>query len=120
MKDVFPLLVRSFCPTIYGHELVKAGIILAIVGGSNLDSDNRTANNRQKYRSSMRPDCHVLLIGDPGQGKSQMLKFVSNIVPRGVYICGNATTTAGLTVTVTKDPHTGEGSLEAGALVLSD
>lgn len=49
-----------------------------------------------------------------------MLKFVSNIVPRGVYVCGNAATTAGLTVTVTKDSHTGEGSLEAGALVLSD
>lgn len=70
MNNLFPLLVKSFCPTIYGHELVKAGLILAIVGGSNLNDDGRNANNRNKYRSSMRPDCHVLLIGDPGQGKS--------------------------------------------------
>jgi len=121
-RNIFPLLVRSFCPTIYGQELVKAGIILAITGGSNLEEADKEANNSHntKYRTSIRPDCHILIIGDPGQGKSQMLKFVSNIVPRGVYVCGNATSNAGLTVAVTKDAHTGEGSLEAGALVLSD
>jgi len=121
-KNIFPLLVKSFCPAIYGHELIKAGIILAIVGGSNLErvEAGKSGNKSQKYKTSLRPDCHVLLIGDPGQGKSQMLKFVSNIVPRGVYVCGNAATTAGLTVTVTKDSATGEGSLEGGALVLSD
>ena len=121
-RNIFPLLVRSFCPTIYGQELVKAGIILAIIGGSNLDEVEKENNPglRKKFRVGLRPDSHVLIIGDPGQGKSQMLKFVSNIVPRGVYVCGNATTSAGLTVAVTKDSHSGEGSLEAGALVLSD
>lgn len=119
-RNIFPLLVKSFCPAIYGQELVKAGILLAIIGGSNLEDEKDGQGSHKKYRTSLRPDCHILLIGDPGQGKSQLLKFVSNIVPRGVYVCGNATSNAGLTVTVTKDSSTGEGSLEAGALVLSD
>lgn len=121
-SNLFPLLVKSFCPAIYGHELVKAGVLLSIVGGSVLetDSENVSTGNTGKYRTSLRPDCHMLLIGDPGLGKSQLLKFVTCIAPRGVYICGNATSTAGLTVTVQKDAQSGESSMEAGALVLSD
>ena len=119
--NIFHLLVKSFCPAIYGHELVKAGIILAITGGSNLEEvkAGTQKSKSNKIRTSLRPDCHVLLIGDPGLGKSQLLKYAVNIAPRGVYICGNATTNAGLTVAVQKDAN-GEGSLEAGALVLSD
>jgi DNA replicative helicase MCM subunit Mcm2 (Cdc46/Mcm family) len=46
----------------------------------------------------VRSDPHVLVVGDPGLGKSQLLKACTNIAPRGVYVCGNSTTTAGLTV----------------------
>lgn len=91
-----------------------------------------------------RSDCHVLLIGDPGLGnyqyyticspffftssiywpdnlgKSQLLKFLANITSRSIYTCGSSSSNAGLTVTVTKDNVTGESTLEAGALILSD
>ena len=68
----------------------------------------------------IRSDCHVLIVGDPGLGKSQMLSAACQVAPRGVYVCGNTTTTSGLTVTLSKDPNTGDTALEAGALVLGD
>ena len=69
---------------------------------------------------TIRPDIHMLVVGDPGLGKSQMLKNLSTISPRGVYVCGNSTTNAGLTATMVRDTVTNEQTLEAGALVLSD
>lgn len=80
----------------------------------------------------MRSDIHVLIVGDPGLGKSQMLSVsfkrfkilteqaTVKIAPRGVYVCGNTATTSGLTVTMSRDPDTGDTALEAGALVLAD
>ena len=59
-------------------------------------------------------------MGDPGLGKSQLLSAAVKLAPRGVYVTGNTSTKAGLTVTITKDPETGETALEAGALVLGD
>lgn len=110
-NNLFQLVVASLCPNIYGHELIKAGIILALFGGgSNEDTD-------QAF--STRENSHILIVGDPGLGKSQMLLAASNVSPRGVYVCGNSTTTSGLTVTITKEGG-GENSLEAGALVLAD
>ncbi|KAJ3126094.1 DNA replication licensing factor mcm8 [Nowakowskiella sp. JEL0407] len=112
--NIFRVLVNSFCPAIFGHELVKAGLLLALFGGRRRDFDN------EKKNVSIRSDPHVLVVGDPGLGKSQMLSAAVKIAPRGVYVCGNTATTSGLTVTVTKDPETGETALEAGALVLGD
>jgi DNA helicase MCM8 len=63
---------------------------------------------------------NFLTQGDPGLGKSQMLTAAIKVAPRGVYVCGNTTTTSGLTVTMSKDPETGDNGLEAGALVLAD
>lgn len=63
---------------------------------------------------------HSSFLGDPGLGKSQMLSAAVKVAPRGVYVCGNTTTTSGLTVTMCKDSETGETALEAGALVLGD
>ena len=60
------------------------------------------------------------MVGEPGMGKSQMLKHIANVAPRGVYVCGNSTTNAGLTATLVRDQFTNEQNLEAGALVLSD
>lgn len=56
----------------------------------------------------------VILLGDPGMGKSQLLQATAAISPRGVYVCGNATTKAGLTVAVVKDPMTNDYAFEAG------
>lgn len=113
-KDPFAFLVNSAVPSIYGHELVKAGLLLSLLGGTpktNIAGGNDAVN--------IRSDIHCLLVGDPGLGKSQMLKAISNIGPRGVYICGNTSTTAGLTVTVVRE-SSGDFALEAGALVLGD
>jgi len=98
-------LVHSLCPLILGNEQVKVGLLLALVGGTST--------------SKQRADTHILVVGDPGLGKSQMLKAAATVSPRGVYVCGNTTTKTGLTVTMSKDSN-GDHCLEAGALVLAD
>ncbi|XP_004634339.1 DNA helicase MCM8 isoform X2 [Octodon degus] len=112
-ENLFKLIVNSLCPVIFGHELVKAGLALALFGGSQKYADD-------KNRIPIRGDPHVLVVGDPGLGKSQMLQAVCNVAPRGVYVCGNTTTASGLTVTLSKDNSSGDFALEAGALVLGD
>lgn len=114
-KDPFSFLVHSAAPSIYGHELVKAGMVLSLFGGSPKERIGPTGSESV----AIRRDIHCLLVGDPGLGKSQMLKSVANVAPRGVYVCGNSTSTAGLTVTVVREA-TGDFALEAGALVLGD
>ncbi|CBK20375.2 uncharacterized protein [Blastocystis hominis] len=104
--NLFNLLVHSVCPSIYGQELVKAGILLCLAGGVSME--NRRGN------------IHVLMVGDPGLGKSQLLRAASALSPRGVFVCGNTASGSGLTVTMAKDKITGDSCLEAGALVLSD
>jgi DNA helicase MCM8 len=112
-EDVFRLIVNSLCPSIFGHELVKAGLCLALFGGVRKQID-------EAGHISVRGDPHILIVGDPGLGKSQMLKATSNVSPRGIYVCGNTTSTSGLTVTMVRDGSSGDYSLEAGALVLAD
>ncbi|KAJ1647776.1 hypothetical protein LPJ64_000876 [Coemansia asiatica] len=111
---LFRLLVHSFCPGIFGHEMVKAGIILALFGARKRQSTDRSS-------MAIRSDSHVLVVGDPGLGKSQMLSAVGQIAPRGVYVCGTSgISSSGLTVTLVKEAGSGDFALEAGALVLSD
>lgn len=105
--NLFALLVHSLCPSIYGHEIVKAGLILSLFGGN-------------VKRTQLRDDIHILLIGDPGLGKSQMLQACARISTKGVYICGNSSTSSGLTVTLTKEAGSNDFALEPGALVLAD
>lgn len=87
--NLFNLLVHSVCPSIYGQELVKAGILLCLAGGVSME--NRRGN------------IHVLMVGDPGLGKSQLLRAASALSPRGVFVCGNTASGSGLTVTMAKD-----------------
>ncbi|XP_009862688.1 PREDICTED: DNA helicase MCM8, partial [Apaloderma vittatum] len=112
-ENLFRLIVNSLCPAIYGHEVVKAGLVLALFGGCQKFVDD-------KNRIPVRGDPHVLIVGDPGLGKSQMLQAVCNVAPRGVYVCGNTSTSSGLTVTLSRDGASGDFALEAGALVLGD
>ncbi|KAF9951921.1 DNA replication licensing factor mcm8 [Mortierella alpina] len=111
--QLFKLIVNSFSPAIFGHEMVKAGILFALFGG-------RRRSNTAIDRTTTRSDPHVLVVGDPGLGKSQMLTAAVKVAPRGVYVCGSSgISTSGLTVTLVR----GSGSdfaLEAGALVLAD
>uniref|UniRef100_A0A8C6UTP4 DNA helicase n=1 Tax=Neogobius melanostomus TaxID=47308 RepID=A0A8C6UTP4_9GOBI len=96
----------------YTAFLVKAALVLALFGGRQ--------KNINKNSVPVRGDPHVLMVGDPGLGKSQMLQAVCNVAPRGIYVCGNSTSSTGLTVTLSRDSATGDYALEAGALVLAD
>ncbi|CAK9114454.1 DNA helicase MCM8 (Minichromosome maintenance 8) [Durusdinium trenchii] len=113
-KFDFAFLVYSLCPLILGHEHVKAGLLLGLAGGTG-PANGSVGKNAVPIRA----DAHVLVVGDPGLGKSQMLKAAAAVSPRGVYVCGNTASKSGLTVTMAKD-NMGEHSLEAGALVLAD
>ncbi|XP_054655185.1 DNA helicase MCM8 isoform X1 [Dunckerocampus dactyliophorus] len=110
--DLLRLIVHSLCPAIYGHLLVKAALVLVLFGGRQKHTDKNSV--------PVRGDPHVLMVGDPGLGKSQMLQAVCNVAPRGIYVCGNSASTAGLTVSLYRDPGSGDYALEAGALVLAD
>lgn len=117
-SDPFAFLVHSAVPSIYGHEIVKAGMLLSLFGGAPRNK-NGVSGASKPGSVTIRRDIHCLVVGDPGIGKSQMLKAMSGIAPRGVYVCGNTTSTSGLTVTVVRE-SSGDFALEAGALVLGD
>jgi len=109
---IYDLLIGSLAPSLYGLKEIKESIIMQLFGG---------VPKRLKDKTNIRGDIHVLLIGDPASGKSQLLKLVPEIVPRGKYVSGKGTTGAGLTATVTKDEQfMGGWVLEAGALVLAN
>ncbi len=111
-KDVYEIFTDSLAPSIYGMREIKESIILQLFGG---------VQRNLRDRSRIRGEVHILLIGDPSSGKSQILKLVPKIVPRGKYVSGKGTTTAGLTATVSKDEQfMGGWVLEAGAMVLAN
>jgi DNA helicase MCM8 len=116
MAFPFDLLVRSICPSIIGHDIVKAGILLGLMGGT-----PPVTSGVQNISAGMtiRSNIHVLIVGDPGMGKSQMLLAAAQVVARSVYVGGNTASTTGLTVSMTKE-SSGEVGIEAGALVLAD
>ncbi len=109
--DVYDQLVQSVAPSIYGHEKVKEALLLQMLGG--------VRKTREKSGST-RGDIHVLLIGDPGAGKSAMLKRISEVAPKGRYVSGASATGAGLTASVVKDEFIKGYALEAGAIVLAN
>jgi replicative DNA helicase Mcm len=108
---VFEKIVDSLAPTIYGHDKIKEALVLQALGG--------VRKKRQKG-STLRGDIHILLIGDPGSGKSQLLKRIAQVVPKARYVSGKGATGAGLTASVIKDEFIRGYALEAGALVLTN
>jgi len=109
--DIYERIVNSIAPSIFGHDRIKEAIALQIFGGV-----KKTREDGVKSRG----DLHLLLIGEPGTGKSQMLKFTGELAPKGRYVVGKSSTGAGLTASVVKEESTGEFSLEAGAVVLAN
>lgn len=112
-EDVYDLLTRSVAPSIRGLDTPKISMVMQLFSGVTKFEDSG--------KSRVRGDIHVLVVGDPGTGKSQLLQFVSNISPRGIYASGKGVSGAGLTAAAVQDEFdNGDWTLEAGVLPLSD
>ena len=174
-EDRLRVLVKSLCPSIYGHEIVKCGMLLCLFGGvrkvdksnknskksnnntgrasvnsvdvsTSFDNDKENEGLREsqrvqqkRRRSSLdsrnegqnkhcgaagnktfaRGTSHCLVVGDPGMGKSQMLRAASRVAPLAIHVSGKSASTAGLTATVSRDPISGAPTFEAGAVALA-
>jgi DNA replication licensing factor MCM4 len=91
------------------------------------DDDDETGNDNQSAvangnatKLNKRGDINILLCGDPGTSKSQLLSYVNKLCTRGIYTSGKGSSAVGLTASVVRDPETRDFALESGALVLSD
>lgn len=110
--NIISNLVASFAPHIYGHETIKLGILLQLLGGIKKITRSESL--------SIRSDINILLIGDPSTAKSQLLQYTADFHQKAVYTSGKSSTAAGLTAAVVTDPETGEYTVEAGALIRAD
>jgi len=104
-------IVDSIAPSIYGHTDIKTAVALSLFGGV-----SKEAQGQHKIRG----DINVLLLGDPGTAKSQVLKYIEKTAHRAVFATGQGASAVGLTASVRRDPLTSEWTLEGGALVLAD
>ena len=104
-------IARSIAPIIYGRDDLKMACALSLFAGT------------KKIKPSGAPkrgDIHILFVGDPGTGKSEILKSAVEVSPRGLYTSGKGSSGVGLTAAVIKDTETGQMNLEAGAIVLAN
>ncbi|KAF2012153.1 MCM-domain-containing protein [Aaosphaeria arxii CBS 175.79] len=104
-------IINSIAPSIYGHTDIKTAVALSLFGGVSKEAPGR---------HSIRGDINVLLLGDPGTAKSQILKYIEKTAHRAVFATGQGASAVGLTASVRRDPMTSEWTLEGGALVLAD
>lgn len=109
--QVIDRIINSMAPSIYGHTDIKTAVALSLFGG---------VAKTTKGAHHVRGDINVLLLGDPGTAKSQVLKYVEKTAHRAVFATGQGASAVGLTASVRRDPLTSEWTLEGGALVLAD
>ncbi|KAH0848120.1 hypothetical protein AYO21_07045 [Fonsecaea monophora] len=111
LPDLYERFARCIAPAIYGNMDIKKAIACLLMGGS-----KKILPDGMKLRG----DINVLLLGDPGTAKSQLLKFVEKVSPIAIYTSGKGSSAAGLTASVQRDTQTREFYLEGGAMVLAD
>ena len=111
-RNVYNRLVKSLAPSIYRMDDVKKGLLCLLFGGSNAG----VGAGQGRFRGEL----NVLMCGDPGTSKSQLLQYVHKLAPRGIYTSGKGSSAVGLTAYIARDPASRELVLESGALVLSD
>lgn len=104
-------IIGSIAPSIYGHTDIKTAVALSLFGGVSKEAAGKL---------QIRGDINVLLLGDPGTAKSQILKYIEKTAHRAVFATGQGASAVGLTASVRRDPMTSEWTLEGGALVLAD
>ncbi|KAE9975437.1 hypothetical protein EG328_003174 [Venturia inaequalis] len=109
--DLYEVFANCIAPSIYGNADIKKAIACLLMGGS-----KKILPDGMKLRG----DINVLLLGDPGTAKSQLLKFVEKVAPIAIYTSGKGSSAAGLTASVQRDHSTREFYLEGGAMVLAD
>ncbi|KAH6694981.1 MCM2/3/5 family-domain-containing protein [Leptodontidium sp. 2 PMI_412] len=109
--DLYTVFANCIAPSIYGNQDIKKAIACLLLGGS-----KKILPDGMKLRG----DINVLLLGDPGTAKSQLLKFVEKAAPIAIYTSGKGSSAAGLTASVQRDHTTREFYLEGGAMVLAD
>lgn len=109
--DLYSLFASCIAPSIYGNADIKKAITCLLMGGS-----KKILPDGMRLRG----DINVLLLGDPGTAKSQLLKFVEKCSPIAIYTSGKGSSAAGLTASVQRDTSTREFYLEGGAMVLAD
>jgi len=109
---IYEKLVASLAPTMFGMDDIKLAVILQLFGGE---------PKLLKDGTRIRGNIHILLVGDPASGKSQLMQLTSKLIPRGKYVSGTGVTGAGLTATVVRDEQfLGGWVLEAGALIMAN
>ena len=109
--NVFSLLASAIAPQVSGHEDIKKGILLMLMGG---------VQKQTPEGVKLRGDINTCIVGDPSTAKSQFLKFIASFYPRTVYTSGKASSAAGLTASVSRDPEINDVVIEPGALMLAD
>ncbi|DAZ99152.1 TPA: hypothetical protein N0F65_010236 [Lagenidium giganteum] len=109
--DRYIKMAKSICPSVYGHDEIRRGILLMLFGGV-----HKTTLEGIKLRG----DINVCIVGDPSTAKSQFLKYICGFLPRAIYASGKVSSAAGLTASVTRDVDSGDYCVEAGALMLAD
>lgn len=109
--DRYLKMAKSICPSVYGHDEVRKGILLMLFGG---------VHKKTMEGIKLRGDINVCIVGDPSTAKSQFLKYIVGFLPRAIYASGKVSSAAGLTASVTRDADSGDYCVEAGALMLAD
>lgn len=109
--NIYKKMINSIAPSVFGHEDIKEGLILQMMGG---------VKKKKSDGTMIRGDMHILLVGDPGAAKSTMLLFMSKVAPKARYVSGKSASGAGITASVVRDEFLKIWALEGGALVLAN